>query len=162
MPLNPTTKRGTLIAVLSLASLSLLAQGATADYDTSKRVSFTGTVDAVIMPPGELPVCFLMTIQNGGKSEQWVVAGDTFQVLRKAGWRLGPAGQVKPGTSISATVFLPKPKSTAAQTLASRLRETMPTGISPVADAALKAGRLAQGIEVTLAGGQTLPLGNPK
>ncbi len=85
----------TLIAVVSLAPL--LAQGTLSEhYDTSKRVSFAGTVDAVIMPPGELPVCFLMTVQNSGKSEQWVVAGDALPVLRKAGWRFGPAGQVSP------------------------------------------------------------------
>jgi hypothetical protein len=151
----------TLIAVVSLAPL--LAQGTLSEhYDTSKRVSFAGTIDAVIMPPGELPVCFVMTVQNGGKSEQWVVAGDTFPILRKAGWRLGPAGQVKPGVSASVSVFLPKPGSIAAQTLGARLRETMPTGISPVTEAVLKAGRLAQGIEVKLADGQTLPFGPPK
>ena len=33
----------------------------------------------------QLPVCFLITVQNGGKSEQWVVAGDPLPVLRKAG-----------------------------------------------------------------------------
>jgi hypothetical protein len=114
------------------------------------------------MPPGEWPVCFVMTIQNSGKSEQWVVAGDTFPVLRKAGWRLGPAGQVKPGASAAVSVFLPKPGSIAAQTLSARLRETLPTGISAVTEAALKAGRLAQGIEVKLADGQTLPFGPPK
>ncbi len=93
----------TLIAVLSLAPL--LAQGTLAEhYDTSHRVSFAGTVDAVIMPPGELPVCFLMTVQNNGKSEQWVVAGDVIRVLMKAGWRFGPAGQVKPGISTSVSV----------------------------------------------------------
>ena len=151
-------KLGALIAVMSLA-----AQGTVAEhYDTSKRVSFSGTVDAVIMPPGELPVCILMTIQNSGTSEQWVVAGDAFPILRKAGWRFGPAGPVKPGVSASVSVFLPKPGSIAAQTLGARLRETMPTGISAVADAALKAGRLAQGIEVKLADGQTLPFGPPK
>jgi hypothetical protein len=154
-------KHGVLIAVLLLAAP--LAQGTLADhYDTSKRVSFAGTIDAIILPPGELPVCFVMTIQNSGKSEQWVVAGDTFPVLRKAGWRLGPAGQVKPGVSATASVFLPKPRSTAAQTLGAKLGETMPTGISAVADAALKAGRLAQGVEVKLADGQTLPFGPPK
>jgi len=46
--------------------------------------------------------------------------------------------------------------------LGARLRETMPTGISPVSEAALKAGRLAQGVEVTLADGQTLPFGPSK
>ena len=151
-------KLAVLIAVLSLAAP--LTQGTLADhYDTSKRVSFAGTIDAIIMPPGELPVCFVMTIQNSGKSEQWVVAGDTFPVLRKAGWRLGPSGQVKPGVLATVSVFLPKPRSTGAQTLGARLRETMPTGISAVADAALKAGRLAQGVEVKLADGQTLPFG---
>ena len=156
-------KLGALIAVLSLAApLPILAQGTLAEhYDTSKRVSFTGTVDAVIMPPGELPVCFLMTVQNSGKSEQWVVAGDAFPVLRKAGWRFGPAGQVKPGVAASVSVFLPKKGSSAAQTLGAKLRETTPTGISAVADAALKAGRLAQGVEVKLADGQTLPFGPP-
>ena len=154
---------GALIAVLSLAALPVLAQGMLAEhYDTSKRVSFAGTVDAVIIPPGELPVCFLMTVQNSGKSEQWVVAGDAFPILRKAGWRFGPAGQVKPGVSTSVLVFLPKRGSIAAQTLGAKLRETMPTGISPVAEAALKAGRLAQGVEVKLADGQTLPFGPPK
>jgi len=38
----------------------------------------------------------------------------------------------------------------------------MATGISAVTEAALKAGRLAQGIEVKLADGQPLPLGPPK
>lgn len=152
---------GVLIAILSLAAP--LAQGLLADhYDTSKRVSFAGTIDAIIMPPGELPVCFVMTIQNSGKSEQWVVAGDTFPVLRKAGWRLGPAGQVKPGVSATVSVFLPKPRSTAGQTLGAKLRESTPTGISAVAEASLKAGRLAQGVEVKLADGQTLPFGPPK
>lgn len=157
-------KLGVLIAMLLLAApLPILAQGTLAqDYDTSKRVSFAGTVDAVIIPPRELPVCFLMTVQNSGKSEQWVVAGDAFPVLRQAGWRFGPAGQVKPGISTSVSVFLPKPGSNAAQTLGAKLRESTPTGISPVADAALKAGRLAQGVEVRLADGQTLPFGPPK
>jgi hypothetical protein len=156
-------KLGALIVVLFLAAPpSILAQGTLADYDTSKRVSFAGTIDAIIMPPGDLPVCLVMRIQNGGESEQWVVAGDTFTVLRKAGWRLGPAGQVKPGASASASVFLPKPRSTASQMLGARLRETMATGVSAVADAALKAGRLAQGVEVKLADGQTLPFGPPK
>src|SRR5687767_15727001 len=120
-------KLGALIAVLSLAAPQpILAQATLSEhYDTSKRVSFAGTVDAVIMPPGELPVCFLMTVQNSGKSEQWVVAGDTLQVLRKAGWRFGPAGPVKPGISTSVSVFLPKPGSSAAQTLGAKLRETM-------------------------------------
>ena len=87
-------KIGVLVAVLSLPAT--LAQETLADhYDTSKRVSFSGSIDAIIMPPGELPVCFVMTIQNSGKSEQWVVAGDTFPVLRKAGWRLGPAGHCR-------------------------------------------------------------------
>jgi hypothetical protein len=103
-----------------------------------------------------------MTVQNGGTSEQWVVAGDALPVLRKAGWRFGPAGQVKPGTAASVSVFLPKPGSTAAQALGARLRETMPAGLSPVTEAALKAGRLAQGVEVTLADGRTLPFGPPK
>jgi len=153
-------KFGALIAVLSVAApLHVAAQGKLADYDTSKPASFAGTVDAVIVPPGELPVCLLMTVQNSGKSEQWVVAGDTFQVLRKAGWRFGPAGQVKPGTSASVSVFLPKPGSTAAQALGARLRDTMPAGISPVAESALKAGRLAQGVDVKLADGKTLPFG---
>ena len=129
-------KLGVLIAVLSLATLPTLPQETLADYDTSQRVSFTGTVDAVIMPPGELPVCFLMTVQNSGRSEQWMLAGDAFRILRKAGWRLGPAGQVKPGTSATVSVFLPKPGSTAAQS--------------------------AQGIEVKLADGQMLPFGPPK
>lgn len=157
-------KLGALIAVLSLAAPPPnLAQGALAEhYDTSKRVTFAGTVDAVIMPPGELPVCFLMTVQNSGKSEQWVVAGDALPVLRKAGWRFGPSGHVKPGVTPSVSVFLPKPGSIAAQTLGAKLRETMPTGISAVADAALKAGRLAQGVEVKLSDGQTLPFGPPK
>jgi hypothetical protein len=157
-------KLGALIAVLSMAAPpSLLAQATVAEhYDTSKRVSFAGTVDAVILPPGELPVCFLMTVQNSGKSEQWVVAGDTFPALRKTGWRFGPAGQVKPGVSARVSVFLPKPGSIAAQTLGAKLRETLPTGISPVTEAALKAGRLAHGVEVTLADGQTLPFGPPK
>jgi hypothetical protein len=157
-------KLGALIAVLSLvAPPPLLAQGTlTDDYDTSKRVSFTGTVDAVIIPPAALPVCFVMTVQNRGKSEAWVVAGDALPVLRKAGWRFGPAGQVKPGTLTSVSVFLPKPGSTAAQTLGTRLRETIPTGVSAVTEAALMAGRLAQGVEVELAGGQTLPFGPPK
>lgn len=154
-------KTVTLIAVLSLAPLR--AQGTLAEhYDTSHRVSFAGTVDAVIMPSGELPVCFLMTVRNNDKSEQWVVAGDVIRVLMKAGWRFGPTGQVKPGRSTIVSVFLPKPASTAAPTLGARLRETMPTGISAVADAALKAGRLAQGVEVKLADGQTLPFGPPK
>jgi hypothetical protein len=157
-------KLGALIAVLSLAApVPILAQATLAEhYDTSKRVSFTGTIDGVIIPPGELPVCFLMTVQNGGKPEQWVVAGDAFAVLRKAGWRFGPAGQVKPGVSASVSVFLPKPGSIAAQTLGARLRETLPAGLSPVTEAALKAGRLAQGVEVKLADGQTLPFGPPK
>lgn len=151
-------KLGLLIAVLSLAAP--LAQGTLADqYDTSRRVTFAGTIDAIIMPPGELPVCFVMTIQNSGKSEQWVVAGDTFPVLRKAGWRLGPAGQVRPGVSATVSVFLPKPASTAAQTLGAKLRETLPTGISAGTEAALQAGRLAQGVEVKLENGQTLPFG---
>lgn len=154
-------KLGVLITVLSLAAP--LAQGTLADhYETSKRVSFAGSIDAIIMPPGELPVCFVMTIQNSGKSEQWVVAGDTFPVLRKAGWRLGPSAQVKPGATATVTVFLPKPRSTAAQTLSAKLRESMPTGIRAVAEAALKAGRLAQGIEVKLSDGQTLPFGPTK
>lgn len=154
-------KLGVLIALLSLAVP--LAQGTLADrYDTSKRVSFAGTIDAIVMPPGELPVCFVMTVQNGGQSEQWVVAGDVIRVLMKAGWRFGPAGQVKPGVSASVSVFLPKPGSTAGQTLGAKLGETMPTGISPVTEAALKAGRLAQGVEVKLADGQTLPFGPPK
>ena len=154
-------KLGALLAVLSLAApLPTLTQGTLAqDYDTSKRVSFAGTVDAVIMPPGELPVCLLMTVQNSGKSEQWVVAGDAIRALMKAGWRFGPAGQVKPGTSTSVSVFLPKPGLTTAQTLSAKLRETMPTGISAVTEAALKAGRLAQGVEVKLADGKTLPFG---
>jgi hypothetical protein len=157
-------KLGALIAVLSLATPPPnLARGTLAEhYDTSKRVTFAGTVNAVIMPPGELPVCFLMTVQHSGKSEQWVVAGDVIRVLMKAGWRFGPAGQVKPGVTASASVFLPKPGSIAAQTLGAKLRETMPTGISAVADAALKAGRLAQGVEVKLADGQTLPFGPPR
>ena len=157
-------KLGALIAVLSLAApLPILTQGTLAEnYDTSKRVAFAGAVDAVIMPPGELPVCFLMTVQHSGKSEQWVVAGDVFPVLRKAGWRFGPAGQVKPGVSATVSVFLPKAGSTAAQMLGAKLRETMPMGISAVADAALKAGRLAQGVEVKLVDGQTLPFGPPK
>jgi hypothetical protein len=151
----------TLMAVVSLAPL--LAQGPSSEhFDTSKRVSFAGTIDSVVMPPGNLPVCFVMTVQKGGKSEQWVVAGDAFRVLMKAGWRFGPAGQVKPGTSTSVSVFLPKPGSTAAQMLSAGLRESLPTGISPVTEAALKAGRLAQGIEVQLADGQTLPFGPPK
>jgi hypothetical protein len=145
-------KLGVLVAVLSLAAP--LAQGTLTDhYDTSKRVSFAGTIDSIIMPPGELPVCFVMTIENGGKSEQWVVAGDTFQVLRKAGWRFGPAGQEKPGVAASVSVFLPKPGSSAAQTLGARLRDTMPAGIAAVTEAALKAGRLAQGVEVKLPDG---------
>ncbi len=153
-------KLGALIAVVSLAPL--LAQGTLAEhYDISKRVSFAGTIDAVIMPPGELPVCFLMTVQNSVKSEPWVVAGDTFPALRKAGWRLGPSGQVKPGVSASVSVFLPKPGSIAAQTLGARLRESLPTSLSAVTEATLKAGRLAQGIEVKLADGQTLPFGPP-
>jgi hypothetical protein len=152
---------GVLIAVLSLAAPLALARLAD-HYDTSKRVSFAGTIDAIIMPPGELPVCFVMTIQNSGKSEQWVVAGDTFAVLRKAGWRLGPAGQVKPGVSATVSVFLPKPGSTVAQTLGAKLRESTPTGLSALAEAALKAGRLAQGVEVKLADGQTLSFGPPK
>ena len=157
-------KLAALIAVLLLAApLPILAQGTLAqDYDTSKRVSFSGTVDAVIIPPGEMPVCFLMTVQNSGKSEQWVVAGDALPVLRQAGWRFGPAGQVKPGISTSVSVFLPKPGSIAAQTLGAKLREAIPTGISAVTEAALKAGRLAQGVEVKLADGQTLPFGPPK
>lgn len=110
----------------------------------------------------ELPVCFLMTVQNSGKPEQWVVAGDALPVLRQAGWRFGPAGQVKPGISTSVSVFLPKHGSIAAQTLGAKLREAMPTGISAVTDTALKAGRLAQGVEVKLADGQTLPFGPPK
>lgn len=154
-------KLDVLIAVLSL--LAPLAQGPLADhYDTSKRVSFAGTIDAVIMPPGELPVCFVMTVQNSGKSEQWVVAGDAIRVLMKAGWRFGPAGQVKPGTSTNVSVFLLKAGSTAPQTLGGKLRETTPTGISPIAEAALKAGRLAQGVEVKLTDGRTLPFGPPK
>lgn len=157
-------KLGVLIAMLFLiAPLPTRGQSAWAEhYDTSKRVSFGGTVDAVIVPPGELPVCFLITVQNGGKSEQWVVAGDALQVLRKAGWRFGPAGQVKPGTSTSVSVFLPKPGSTAAQALGAKLRETTQTGISAATDAALKAGRLAQGVEVKLADGQTLSFGPQK
>jgi hypothetical protein len=140
-----------------------MAQGPLAEqYDTSKRVFFAGTVDAIIMPPGDLPVCFLMTIQNNGKSEQWVVAGDVIRVLMKAGWRFGPAGQVRPNMSMSVSAFLPKPGSTAAQSLGVKLRETTPTGIGPVADAALKAGRLAQGVEVRLVDGQTLRFGPPK
>src|SRR5687768_12118413 len=136
-------KLGALIAVVSLAPL--LAQGTLSEhYDTSKRVSFAGTIDAVIMPPGELPVCFLMTVQNSGKSEQWVVAGDTFPALRKAGWRLGPGGPVKPGVSVSVSVFLPKPGSIAAQTFGAKLRESLPTGLSAVTEATLNAGRLAQ------------------
>jgi hypothetical protein len=151
----------TLIAVVSVAPL--VAQGTlTEHYDTSKRVSFAGTVDAVIIPPAELPVCFLMTVQNSGKSEQWVVAGDALPVLRKAGWRFGPAGQVKPGVSASVSVFLPKPGSTAAQMLGARLRESLPMGVSPATEGTLKAGRLAQGVEVKLADGQTLPFGPPK
>lgn len=154
-------KLGVLIAVLSLTAS--LGQRTMADqYDTSKRVSFAGTIDAIIMPPGELPVCFVVTIQNSGKSEQWVVAGDTFQALRKAGWRLGPAGQVKPGVTASMSVFLLKPRSTAAQTLDARLRESMPAGISDVAETALKAGRLAQGVEVKLPDGHTLQFGPAK
>ncbi|MEJ7666481.1 MAG: hypothetical protein WKG07_46670 [Hymenobacter sp.] len=113
-----------MLCCLLAAPLPILAQGVLAGhYDTSKRVLFAGTVDAVIMPPGELPVCFLMTVQNNGKSEQWVVAGDVIRVLMKAGWRFGPAGQVKPGRSTSVSVFLPKPASTAAQTLGVKLRE---------------------------------------
>jgi hypothetical protein len=69
---------------------------------------------------------------------------------------------VKPGASASVSVFLPKPGSTAAQTLGVKLRESTPTGISAVADAALKAGRLAQGVEAKLADGQTLPFGPAK
>lgn len=157
-------KLGALIAVLILtAPPRVLAQGTLAEhYDTSKRVSFAGTVDAIIMPPGELPVCFLISVQNSGKSEQWVVAGDPMRVLMKAGWRFGPAGQVKPSTSVSVSVFLPRKESTAAQTLGAKLRDSTPTGISAVADAALKAGRLAQGMEVKLADGHTLPFGPTK
>jgi len=155
-------KLWTLIAILA-AQLPMLTQGALSEnYDTSKRVSFAGTVDAVIMPPGELPVCFLITVQNNAKSEQWVVAGDVIRVLMKAGWRFGPAGQVKPNMSTNVSVYLPKPTSKAAQTLGVKLRESTPAGISPIADAALKAGRLAQGIEVKLADGRTLPFGPPK
>ena len=157
-------KPGALIAVLLLAApLPTLAQGTLAEYyDSSKRVSFVGTVDAVVMPPGELPVCFLMTVQTSGRSEQWVVAGDTIRVLIKAGWRFGPAGQMKPGMPAIVSVFLPKPGLTAAQTLSAKLREAIPTGISAGTEAALKAGRLAQGVEVKLADGQTLPFGPPK
>ena len=153
-----------LIVVLSLAApLPILAQGTLAqNYDTSKSLSFAGTVDAVIIPPGELPVCFLMTVQNSGKPEQWVVAGDALPVLRQAGWRFGPAGQVKPGVSASVSVFLPNPGSNAAQTLGAKLRESLPTGLSPVTEATLKAGRLAQGVDVKLADGKTLPFGPPK
>lgn len=153
-------KLGALIAVLSLAAPPMFAQGIVAEqYDTSKRVSFAGTIDAVIMPPGDLPVCFVMTVQNGGKSEQWVVAGDAIRILMKAGWRFGPAGQVKPGTSTSVSVFLPKAGLSEGPALGAKLRETTPTGISAVADAALKAGHLAQGIEVKLADGQMLVFG---
>ena len=157
-------KVGGLMAMLLLAApLPILAQGTLAqDYDTSKRVSFAGTVDGVIIPPGDLPLCFLIAVQNSGKSEQWVVAGDALQVLRKAGWRFGPAGQVKPGIATNVSVFLPKPGSMAAQRLGANLREALPTGLSPATEAALKAGRLAQGVEVTLADGQTLPFGPPK
>ena len=156
---------GALIAVLSLAApLPILAQGTLAEhYDTSKRVSFAGTVDAIIMPPGELPVCFLMTIQNSGKSEQWVVAGDTFPALRKSGMASRPSRAGEAGRIGEPSVLLPKPGTIAAQTLGARRRETLPTGIrGPLADAPLKAGRLAQGVEVKLADGQKLTFGPPE
>jgi hypothetical protein len=60
------------------------------------------------------------------------------------------------------SVFLLKPRSTAAQTLDARLRESMPASISDVAETALKAGRLAQGVEVKLPDGHTLPFGPAK
>jgi hypothetical protein len=145
---------------LMLTREAVFAQRTLADdYDVNHAITLKGTVRATAVLPGAVPVCIVMDVRNdGGTLEKWVIAGNTINVLRPAGWRFGTSGIVKIGDPITVSAYLPKSGSKAAETLAAAFQAAEQPGHH--FEDNLKDGRLAHGLEVTLPDGKRLVFGD--
>lgn len=133
------------------------------DYDTTKVVTLKGMLRlrSLPLPPG--PAMLLVEVPgDGGKSESWLVAGGPASLFKREGWQLiGPSSPIKSGEAITVSAYLPKAGSHAAEHLAAALLDAAGPGPKPafVDDLTQGRGRLAHGIEITLADGKRLVFG---
>jgi hypothetical protein len=133
---------------------------AAAEYDTSSAVILRGTVHGVLAPPGGLPVCILLRIEQlDGRLQAWVVAGRTIQVMRRNGWRFGSPdiATLKGGETVLVRAYRPAQGSAVARELAAGLEGSAPPGWVPVEFIdALRQDQLAYGVTLTLPSGKEL------
>lgn len=108
-----------------------------------------GRLAGVGWKDGGTHIYLLVALAREGRTDHWVVQGDSADVLSKAGWVFGPGGSVRLGQELSVEVQHLAPGSDA-------------TGIArdapPEVAAFVRSGRVAYGIHVTLADGTRLPL----
>jgi hypothetical protein len=130
------------------------AQSASEDiYDRTATTILKGTVSAVVLPEGA-PVFLVLSVPGqSGRSEDWVIEGDSANRLIAAGWRPRMGVPIAQGQLIEVVVHRVK------------------AGVDPVTRvpasegalvASAKAQRLAYGTEIKLAGGKTVTFGGNK
>jgi hypothetical protein len=144
--------RGFATVIFTVVSLAVAATacaqspGVGQYYDMSKALTLSGRVATVVMQYAERSYVLLDVEAGPDKRERWALEGRSMSDL---GWspRTMP---VKPGDSVTVTVYLPKPGSNVAV--------TVPADHARLAEIA-QAGRLVLGTDLVLADGRRVEFG---
>jgi hypothetical protein len=145
-------------------------------YDTNRIVTVKGIVMAILVQPPPAPMLIMIEAPGaaGQKSqkdqkdqkEMWVVSGNQITALRREGFQLiGPGAAIKSGDEITVTAWLPKDTQKAAKALSAVVQmpslDGKPSGPPGfIADVEAQRARLAYGLEIIKAGGETLRFGD--
>jgi hypothetical protein len=145
--MNSRSTRAVLAAIAFVCLAMTVRMGAQATaYDTSRTVTLKGRVATVILQYTDRTFLVLDVEGEAGR-ERWAIEGDGSSDL---GW--APQSlPLKLGETVSIDVFRARP----GANLANLVPEDHP-GLQEIA----KAGRIARGLELTVAGGRKLAFGS--
>jgi hypothetical protein len=145
--MNPRATCGALAVIVPLCLLMNVRTGAQApQFDTSKEATMKGRVATVILQYTDRTFLLLDVEAAPGKTERWAIQGSPSTELE---W--GPRTlPVKLGETVSVNVFRPRP--------GTNLADVVP-GDHPGLQEIAKAGRIARGLDLTLADGRKLAFG---
>jgi len=135
------------VAVISLASVTVANQAVPDFFETTRTITIKGQVGGFTSPGQTNPFYLHVNVPtNKDAKERWMIAGRNRPGLIKLGWLFGDNGNLKTGDMVTVTAYPLKSSVSVNDAL-----ENVPTRVVEE----MKPGRLAHGIEVSVAGGAT-------
>ncbi len=144
----------TFLPLLALVFSSFLPTVAAAhhsiadNYDSKKSIRLSGRVNKIYFAAPHI-FFFIDVADSNGTREEWAVEGNSPTALSRIAFTMRT---LSPGDRIMVVAFPPK--------TGARIEGTLPTAIADELRQRLKASRLVHGVELTMANGKTVAVGD--